>query len=82
MSEAFVNKNVKLSLEFDEYVSKHPQLLEYIPNGAYVVITTTNDKKINQANLSLIRNKRSKKVVEARKAGAKWSIRPLQINTA
>lgn len=80
MSEAFVNKNIKLSLELDEYLAKHPQLLGNIPNGAYVVITT-DDKKFNDASLSLVRDKRRKKIVEAHKAGAGWSIRPLHSST-
>lgn len=79
MSEAFVKRNVKLSLEFDDYLVKHPKLFSEIPNGAYIVITLNGDKKFNEESLSLIRDKRRKKIVEARKSGVTWSIRPLKL---
>jgi hypothetical protein len=78
MSEAFIKKNVKLSLEFDDYLVKHPKLFADIPNGAYIVITLSNDNKFNTESLSLIKDRRRKKVVEAHKTGAAWSVRPLQ----
>ncbi|HEV2403657.1 MAG TPA: DUF5647 family protein [Candidatus Saccharimonadales bacterium] len=79
MSEAFIKKNVKLSLEFDNYLAKHPQLFEAIPNGAYVVITVNDDARFNAESMSLIKDKRRKKIVEAYRAGATWRIRPLQV---
>lgn len=82
MSEAFIKKNVKLSLEFDEYLVKHPKLFSDIPNGAYIVITLSNDSKFNTQSLSLIKDKRRKKVVEAHKSGTAWSVRPLLTTTA
>ena len=78
MSETFIKKNVKLSLEFDDYLVKHPDLFADIPNGAYIVITVNSDSRFNADSLSLIRDKRHKKVVEAHKSGTSWSIRPLQ----
>ncbi|MEK7152979.1 MAG: DUF5647 family protein [Patescibacteria group bacterium] len=78
MSEAFIKKNVKLSLEFDDYLVKHPQLFSEIPNGAYIVITLNGDRKFNEDSLSLVRDKRRKKIVEAHKTGSAWSIRPLE----
>jgi hypothetical protein len=77
MSEAFIKKNVRLSLEFDDYLVKHPKLFSEIPNGAYIVITLNGDKKFNTESISLIRDKQRKKVVEAHKSGSAWSIRPL-----
>jgi len=77
MSEAFIEKSVKLSLEFDDYIAKHPKLFSEIPNGAYIVITLSNDKVFNDESLSLIRDTRRKKVVEAHKSGTSWTIRPL-----
>lgn len=79
MSEAFIKKNVKLSLEFDDYLVKHPKLFSEIPNGAYIVITLNGDKKFNLESLSLIRDKRRKKIVEAHKSGSVWSVRPLEL---
>ena len=77
MSEAFIKKNVKLSLEFDEYLVMHPNLFSAIPNGAYIVITLNGDKIFNTESISLIKDRRRKKVVEAHKSGSGWSIRPL-----
>jgi hypothetical protein len=79
MSEAFIKKNVKLSLEFDEYLVRHPKLFSDIPNGAYIVITLSNDSKFNTQSLSLVKDKRRKKIVEAHKSGAAWSVRPLLV---
>ena len=81
MSEAFIKKNVKLSLEFDEYLVKHPKLFSEIPNGAYIVITLSNDQAFNTESRSLVKDKRRKKIVEAHKSGAAWSVRPLQLAT-
>lgn len=78
MSESFIKKNAKLSLEFDAYVAKHPQLFQDIPNGAYIVITLQDDTQFNTESLSLIRDKRRKKIVEAHRSGSAWRIRPLQ----
>lgn len=78
MSEAFIQKRTKLSLEFDDYVARHPRLFNDIPNGAYVVITLQEDTGFNAESLSLVRDKRRKKIVEAHRAGATWRIRPLQ----
>lgn len=82
MSEAFIKKNVKLSLEFDDYLVKHPKLFSEIPNGAYIVITLNGDRKFNVESLSLIKDKRRKKIVEAHKTGSAWSIRPLELTAA
>jgi hypothetical protein len=82
MSEAFIKKNVKLSLEFDDYLVKHPKLFAEIPDGAYIVITLNNDKKFNTESISLIKDRRRKKVVEAHKSGVAWSVRPLQLAVA
>jgi hypothetical protein len=81
MSEAFTKKNVKLSLEFDDYLARHPNLFAEIPNGAYIIITLSNDKKFNAESLSLVKDRRRKKVVEAHKSGTAWSVRPLQLAT-
>jgi len=65
MNEAFIKKTVKLSLEFDEYLVKHPQLFSAIPNGAYIVITLSDDKKFSDESIGLIKDRRRKTVVEA-----------------
>ncbi len=82
MSEAFIKKNVKLSLEFDSYLAKHPKLFDEIPNGAYIVITINGDKKFNADSLSTVRNQRRKTIVEAHKSQSSWTLRPLQLQAA
>lgn len=82
MSEAFIKKNVKLSLEFDEYLAKHPVLFEKIPNGAYIVITVNGDNKFNEDSLSIVKNMKRKKLIEAHKTTSSWSLRPLQLQVA
>jgi hypothetical protein len=82
MSEAFIKKNVKLSLEFDEYLAKHPAMFESIPNGAYIVITISGDNKFNADSISIVKNMRKKRIVEAHKAANKWSLKPLELQAA
>ena len=79
MSEDFTKKNIKLISEFDEYIARHPKVYAAIPNGAWIVITVKNDKKFNDTSISLVRDRRRKKVVEAHKSGTSWTIRPLQL---
>ena len=76
MSEKFVKKNIKLSMEFDEYLVKHPELFKKIPNGAYIVITIKNDPKFTEQSVSILKNTRRKKIVEAQKSGTSWTLRP------
>jgi len=82
MSEAFIKKNMKLSLEFDNYLATHPRAFSAIPNGAYIVITSQGDAQFNAISLSLIKDKRRKKIVEAHKTGSSWRIQPFQLATA
>lgn len=78
MSEAFIKQNAALSLEFDEYLFEHPKLFKEIPSKAYIVITIKGDSQFNTQSLSLIKDKRRKKIVEAHKSAKSWTIRPLQ----
>ena len=78
MSEAFIKRNVKLLSEFDGYMTTHPELLDAIPNNAYVIVTLNDDQNFNRQSFLLVRNPRRKTIVEAHKSGEVWSIRPLQ----
>ncbi len=82
MTEQFVKKNLKLSLEFDKYVVEHPKALKDIPKGAYVVITLKDDPKYSKQSISLIREPKRKKVVEAQKSASGWTIKPFTPATA
>ncbi len=73
MTKKIIEKNIKLSLEFDTYLNEHPDLYAKIPNGASVVITVKGDSEFNRGttgNVSGIRGK----VVEARKEGSRWTV--------
>lgn len=79
MTEAFIKKNVKLSLEFDTYLANHPVLFEKIPNGAYIVITIKDDIEFNKDSISTVKRIRNKKVIEAHKTASRWNLRPLEL---
>jgi hypothetical protein len=74
MSRQHVQKNIKLSLDFDSYVSKHPKVLNRVPSGAHIVFILTNDKKFSESNLDIARNSRSGRFVVAHKKGSDWKI--------
>lgn len=73
-----IKKNIKLSGEFDEYVSENAAARRRIPNGANIVITSASDESLSAANISIARNSRSGRFVEAHKAGGKWEIRTFE----
>lgn len=73
MTKKLIEKNIKLSLEFDTYLNKHPDLYAKIPNGAHVIITVKGDTEFNKnsaVNVSSVRGK----VVEARKEDNHWTV--------
>jgi hypothetical protein len=82
MTDVFINKNVKLSLEFDEYLAKHPSAYDKIPNGAFIVITLKSDPKFSRQSVSLVKKVSKKPLIEAQKSSSGWSIKPLQLNPA
>ncbi|MBI5401054.1 MAG: hypothetical protein HZB12_02990 [Candidatus Yonathbacteria bacterium] len=73
MTKKLIEKNIKLSLEFDSYLNKHPDLYAKIPNGAHVVLTVKGDKIFNQSNVENVSSVRGK-VVEARKEDGRWTV--------
>lgn len=79
MKKSFVQKNIKLSMEFDQYLLDHPELEEKIPNGAYIIITIDGDQQFNESSVSMLRNIQSKNIVEACKNKKTWSLRPLKV---
>ena len=76
MTKKIIEKNIKLSLEFDTYLNKHPDLYAKIPDGASVVITVKGDQKFNETNTEHISHVRGK-VVEARKEDGRWTVNKL-----
>jgi hypothetical protein len=83
MTQKYIDKNVRLSIEFDNYIARHPELFESIPNGATVVITLSDDDDFSKANISIVEKSRSRRpIVEARKSDGVWNITPLQLKAA
>ena len=78
MSKKLVEKNIKLSLEFDRYLSKHPGEFDKIPNKACIIITVKGDKKfnLNSKALAQIAKRDKQKCIEARKEGNTWVLEP------
>ena len=64
-------------MDFDTYLSKHPRVLNSIPSGAHIIITSHRDRTLSEVNRAIARNSRTGKFVEAHKSGNSWSIKPL-----
>jgi len=83
MSKELADKYIELSLEFDKYMLRHPEVLDAIPNKAMLVVTRSGDEELNCHSIGLIRKSRSRRpVVEARKTGRSWEVRPLELKAA
>ena len=75
MTNKIIQKNIKLSGEFDTYISGNTGVLRRIPKGAYIVITSSKDKALSDANISIARDSRTGRFVEAHKSDGRWHIR-------
>ena len=75
MTKALIQKNIRLSSEFDNYISENPRAFRRIPNGANIVITSSRDKALSDSNMSIARNSRTGRFVEAHKSDGRWHIR-------
>lgn len=75
MTKKLIQKNIKLSSEFDQYISGNSSAFRRIPNGAHIVITSAKDNALSAANISIARNSRGGKFVEAHKTDGKWHIK-------
>ena len=78
MSRELIKKNLQLSLELDSYIAKHPSVLKTFPAGISIIITSSSDKQLSDANRSVARNS-SGRFVEAYKSNNRWTIRPLAV---
>jgi len=75
MTKKFVKKNIKLMLEFDDYLTKHPKLYDSIPDGAVVVMTLKYDKKFSDDSMSIaMSHKPQRPIIKAEKARTQWSL--------
>lgn len=73
MSTQYIDKNIKLTLELDRYLSNHPSAYNKIPKGSCIVITKDGDPAFNRVSQKIAEGS-SEKCVEARKSGGKWHI--------
>ncbi len=78
MPKELIQKNIRLSHEFDSYISHSPRAYSRIPKGAHVVITSHTDKELSNANMSLMHNSRSGCFVEAHKSSTGWVIKTIK----
>ena len=78
MSNKFVKKNIKLSVEFDRYLSRNEHLYKQIPRGAHIIITDRKDKRFSESTRNLAqRSAKGGRFIEARKEGKEWKLEPL-----
>jgi hypothetical protein len=75
MSKELIQKNIRLSHEFDQYVARHPNAYRRIPKGAHIVITSVDDKKLSEANYAIAQSRRGRKLIEAHKTRKGWQIK-------
>ncbi|MEK7116995.1 MAG: DUF5647 family protein [Patescibacteria group bacterium] len=78
MPKDLIQKNIRLSNELDKYISSSSDAYRKIPKGAHVVITIDSDKRLSDANMSLMRNSRSGRFVQANKSRVGWTIKTLK----
>lgn len=74
--EKQIQKNLKLSAAFSEYIVSHPEFIEDIPDNVEIIFSDKNDPTLKKRNLDLIHGSR-KNVYEAERRGANWKISPL-----
>ena len=76
MSKNFIKRNIQLTLEFDSYLLKKPELFDQIPNKSGIVMTVKGDYYYNRLSRSMAKASAPhiKQIVEARKEGTKWRI--------
>jgi hypothetical protein len=77
MSKRTIEKNIRLSLDFDTFVSRNPRVLNKIPKGAHIIFVSHSDKNLTQENLQIAKNSKSSKFFIASKNNSKWRVAPL-----
>jgi hypothetical protein len=81
MTKAQFRKMLELSLQFDRYAMRHPEIFDDIPYNAWIVTTDAKDEKMSRAaRTMLIRSKdiNLRKAVEIRKVGRSWKVLAIQ----
>jgi len=79
MSKKFQKKIAELSMAFDRYADKHPQLFDQIPYGGWVVMTDASDPKFSDYSRSALKGQKLRRVVEVQKQKRGWKVMPLPV---
>lgn len=80
MSDKELQKNFRLSADFNEYIINHPAAMAGIPNSAHIVIIPENDSELAEKNKKMAKNiaqKQHKSIFGAFKKGGKWRVEKL-----
>lgn len=83
MSNKYIKKNLRLGLEFDTYIMKHPSAYKKIPQKAMVILTDKNDSVFTRESLDSAEQEHAHhriSYIEAQKSGSRWNIRPLTLS--
>ena len=80
MTKRYNKQLMKLSLELDEYIIKHPKEYDKIPDKAVIMITLKYDKKFSDDSIALVRSHNPKQqIIKAEKAKTRWSLTPFEL---
>lgn len=83
MTKQDIKKSIKLSLEFDDYLARHPEAYDKIPKGAVVVVTSGTDPKLRETSIDWVKHyPKQQTLVEARKYASRWVLKPLTLSRA
>ncbi len=75
MSQSNIKKNIRLSNEFDTYIIDHPTAYRRIPRGAHIILTSSKDRSLSEANMAIAEHSRAGKFVIAHKTDGRWEIK-------
>lgn len=74
MTSKTIEKNSVLSSAFGEYISKHPYILENIPQNAQIIMGDENDRSFTQRNARTFKRANGK-LYQAVKGKHGWMIK-------
>ena len=80
MSKKDIQKNFKLSEDFNNYIIKNPKALKSVPENACIVMTPQSDSKLTEKNLKLaekVMKKEHKPCFRAIKKDREWIVEPI-----
>ena len=81
MSEKIINKNFKLSADFNSYVSEHPDVTLHLPSNANIIFEVKSDPNLNKANRELVKefSKHGEKFFKAIKERGEWRMEKVSV---